>query len=267
MTSKAFVYYVPGRVSISSSQVADVGLSSQCPDPLFRGISPGPDGGSGITVVDRSSGIKPGDFPGVQWIAAPKGDADHPPYWIGIDPSAMLSPGDLQRKVMHPGKVITLSNRQSWQVPELFKWYEGDGTPYAYDTRLPCMLDMDDYGRPIRGAVVSQYRRIFDVGMRVLMNLHAGASDLLMTDAYQFLVDVLAINYRVTMFELSPRVLDSIRTDEVFGLIDAATDAEGFLDVQKKVAGRLIPDDTNSLDGSSRSTPEETTDTALPAEN
>ncbi|EMI47384.1 hypothetical protein [Rhodopirellula sp. SWK7] len=267
MESKSFVYYVPGRVNITSKQVLEVGLASQCSMPRSRGISPGPDGGSGITVVHKDSGITPGETPGMKWIAAPKGDAEKPPFWIGFDPNAIPGPEDLQRRVMHPGKTVTLASGQSWQVPELFRWHEGEDTPYAYDTRLPCMLDIDDYGRPKSGQVVPQYRRVFDLGLRVLMNRHGGSNDLMMTEAYQFLIDVLAINYRVTMLELSPAIMDSIRTDEVFELIDAATDAEGFLDIQKKVAGRLIPGDTSTPDGSSRSTPEETLDTDQPAEN
>ena len=129
------------------------------------------------------------------------------------------------------GRNVTFRDGSVWKVPQLVLWHdsESDDLPAVYSTPLPVMVDVDRFGNPIDGPVVKEYRELFDLGLRVLAKL-AGNGDESLTGAQlmHFAANVIGMNYRVGLLEMSASVLDCLSTDDARKVMLAAIDWSGL---------------------------------------
>jgi len=258
-----FQYFMPGASAVNQQRMADVGL----------GYLPAVSGGADIIGPEQIRGrlfaknmeLVRFDREHQTWIGAPKGDADSHPYWVGWDKESPPAPEDLARANMLAGDTITTVGGHRWQVPKIRDWFPAESTEQlpAWSTRLPRMVTVDDYGKPAFGEVVRDFRGLFDLSMRVFIRRISGEeSGLSNADMLQFAADVLAMNYHISLFELSGRVLDCLSVSDAMAIIDCATDVDGYLDAVKNGAGRPSEHDSDTDSGFGRPTQDSETITA-----
>ena len=263
----SLLYFIPGASSVTRDQVAELGLLYAIDS--FKGLGAvGPSGVRGQVVC--SSGEIQGYYPDKQtWIAAPKGDEEVPPFWVGWNNENRPTPEALARDEVLPGELITFRDGSKWNVPKLVSWEEDPNgeRPAVYSTPLPQMIDVDKYGNPVNGSVVKEYRDLFDLGMRVLAKRIVGDDDLTVAQVLHFAADVIGMNYRVSLLELSSSVLDHISTDDASRVIDVAIDWQGYEGALGNWAGRQGRPITDTDSGSSQSTQAEPVDTDQPSDS
>lgn len=262
-----FQYFIPGVSQATPQILADRGLcslipGSKAPDGLIaklisrvvspsgRGVRGGPGGLHGVIVGESITGY----YPDRQtWVPAPQGDADQPPYWIGFDSASKPTPSDLQRDELLTSKPVTFRDGTVWQVPVLREWSPGESTPVIWDSPLPMMVGLNRYGQAVEDKVVPEYRDLFDVGARILFRMIGSetlVSDVTPETYIQFAADVLGMNYRVSLLELSSSVLDCLSTEDAMKVVKHAVDAKGYLAAMGNWAGRQGRPDTDTNAGS-----------------
>ncbi len=228
---KRFSYFFPIVPAVNAVLIAKHGLQYAFAEgPLgSAGVMRGPEGHNGAIGV---CGDAVGYHPDRQtWIAAPRGDEELPPYWIGWETDQNPTPEDLSRKDAPGGKAFTLENGSVWRVPRIMTWHESSDQPAVWSSPLPRMLDLDRYGEMIDGPIVPKYRDLFDAGMQILVRLVGKSSDPIPPQSfYRFACDCLGVNYAVSELELSASVLDCLSTRDATAIVHHAIDLEGFID-------------------------------------
>lgn len=236
-------YFVPGSSQTTPQVLSDLGLCvlnevsqtiatriSRVVSPSGRGVRGGPGGLHGVIVGESIAGY----YPDRQtWVPAPQGDEDQPPYWVGWSNDSKPTAAELIRSELLPSKTVTFRDGSAWEVPILYQWHEGAETPAVWSSPLPTMVDIDRYGHATEGPVVSEYRAVFELGMKILIrtaSANDGSADEISTSDYlQFACDLLACNYRVSLLELSSSVMDCFSRTDAMNVILAAIDWEGYL--------------------------------------
>ena len=250
----SLLYFVPGVSVISPEKIGELGLSYAVKKFNAIGCRVGPNGSSGAIV--SSDGQVVGYFPDrQQWTPAPRGDSDDPPFWIGFDREQRPTPETLARTEQLVGQRVMFRDGSVWNVPQLVLWHdsESDDLPAVYSTPLPVMVDVDRFGNPTDGPVVKEYRELFDLGLRVVAKL-AGNGDESLTGAQlmHFAANVIGVNYRVGLLELSASVLDCLSTDDARKVMLAAIDWTGYEGALGNWVGRQGRPTTDSDSGSNR---------------
>ena len=258
-----FQYFVPGVPSVNRQKMLAAGLDYV--DEVSGGADIiGPDNIRGCLFGSDMTQLK-FDRERQTWVGAPKGDSEKHPYWVGWDKESPPTVEDLARPNLIPGETIKTVGGHCWQVPKIRNWSASESSEQlpVWSSNLPRMVTIDDHGKPEIGDVVREFRDLFDLSMKVFVKRISGEEDsLTVADLLQFAADVLAMNYRISLFELSGRVLDCLSVDDAVRIIDSAVDVAGYLDAVKNLDGRPIEGDSDMESGSGRSTQDSETNIA-----
>ena len=148
----SFLYYFPGQ---SQSAAADQLIQRFDLDDRIRKAdvgfvhANGPDGGSGVVLVDSSYNISPRvDLNQQTWRAAPKRREDVSPYWVGYWNSRRPDEANLRRAKTLAGQSIELRDGAKWLVPRLIEFIPpvDVSQQIQFNVPLPKVLDIDDDG-------------------------------------------------------------------------------------------------------------------------
>lgn len=245
------LYFVPHVQTVTAEKVKELGLGYADVKIGGRGVSNGPGGKHGVMTTNDPSGSC-GYYPDSQvWGAAPQGDAESPPYWVGYDKDAIPGPDDLKRKEQVEGDVIKFRNGTKWMVPKLHSWHlsGSEDRVMEYRVELPCLISLDKYGHVIQGSVVKEYADLFDLGMRVQAKLANGKEDLTNQQMWDFAIKLLSINYKVSMLEMCELVTGHMAIEDATQVIHAGIDWDRYVELVGKALGRLMRPDTGSNSG------------------
>lgn len=201
------LYFLPDARSCNAATLATHGLSAVIDRPSYREVTRGPSGSSGVVVCQADSVENLRFDPTQKWAKRFGSEA-----WIGFDPASRPGPKTLARETMQPGVTLTLADGDRWVIPQLrsFDAQQLDG-PFSYSCNLDRTLSQDpDTGRMVPGEVIPQYRHVWDAAIKIgealldqLRGRDAKVADLPEDSLEQFVADVLQINYRVGMPEIS----------------------------------------------------------------
>lgn len=264
------LYFVPNVPSVTADKVQELGIGYAGVKIGGRSVSNGPGGKHGVVTTNDPDGSC-GYYPDSQvWGAAPQGDADSPPFWVGFDKDKLPTPDDLKRKDQVKGDVVKFRNGTQWTIPKLHSWHMSDGSnhPLEYNVELPCLISLDKHGQVIQGSVIKEYSEIFDLGMRVQAKLSHGKEELTNQQLWDFAVKLISINYKVSMLELSELVTGHMAIEDAMRVIHAGIDFDRYVELVGNALGRLMRPDTDSNSGAEPPKPDEnSTDTNPPSEN
>ncbi|QDV84997.1 hypothetical protein [Planctomycetes bacterium TBK1r] len=261
-----FLYFIPSDANqITPTDIDRLGLGYAIDHPTPKGCI-GPDGRRGFIMGRNPKTLHAMHAETQSWIPAPKLGQESPPYWVGFDSKPTAE--DLARGEQVTSVTVETTGGYKWNVPKLVMWQEGDDTPAVWNTPLPVCIDLDDNGNPIDGAVVPQYREMFDIGLRVLTRL-AGGNDggLSSSQLIRFAANCIGVNYRVSLLELSSRVLGCLSTEDALRVIHAAIDWQGYRDAVGNWDGRQGRPTTATGSGSAEPTPASSASTDPPLAN
>ena len=259
-----FQYFVEGRKHINAADLFSFGLANSIRRPTSREcIANTPSGAPGCVFLESQSGRVPRmDIASQHWVKRPGG------LWIGWEKDAPPTPEQLTRESQLAGKSIELADSATWQVPMLREWRlnDTDAPPIVYMIKVPRLLECNEENKWVEGDVVAGYRSIWDRSKQVFDAMILGVqSEVELDDSelINFAVDLLAVNYRVGIHEVSALGLLTIPLARE--VIRAGIDADGYemaLESHtKNVLSRSEPAESNAGYGAERLTTDEATNT------
>lgn len=242
-------------MQVTSDDIERLGLGYAIDKPTSKGCT-GPGQQRGYVMGSSPEHLCKMHEPSQTWVPAPKLGNEKAPFYVGWE-GDLPTPDSLKRERIIDGETITMVDGSKWIVPQLVNWQEGDSVPVVWSTRLPITIDVDDFGNPCDGTVVHRYKDLFDTGLMVLSKL-AGSKDIGITNsqAILFAANCLGVNYRVSMFELSSKVLSCLSTDDAIRIIHSAIDWKGYQDAVGNWGGRQGRPTTDTESGSVEQTPD-----------
>ena len=253
-----FLYYVPGRSSVTLESAKEVGISHAFErQPSCRAVvANGPDGGSGCIAIDPSWDITPGHYPDDQsWVAAPATECGSPPYWLGFLKEDPPRPEDLAREKQLPGKAITFDSGHQWVVPRLRAQPEDAEWP-TWSCNLPRRVILDISGRWVYGEVLERYRELWSwacrtVGIIASEVASEGSAEIASdADACEFASMCLGVNYRVSRVEVAMMGISAEM--DATPVIRYALDIDGLAGQLGNHLRRLSPETTDMHSGDER---------------
>ena len=259
-----FLYFIPSSAQqVTPDDIERLGLGYAIDHPTSRGCT-GPGHQRGFVMGSNPESLCRMDPQTQSWVAAPKLDGDGVPYYVGWE-GDLPTAESLKREQIIAGQMISLVDGSRWTVPQLVNWQAGESVPVVWNTKLPICIDIDDHGNPCDGSVVPRYRDLFDTGLRVLARLAGSREETLTSNqAIRFAANCLGVNYRVSLLELSSKVLSCLSTDDAIRIIHAAVDWKGYQDALGNWAGRQGRPTTAMESGSAEPTPDSAPITAQP---
>lgn len=261
-----FQYFIPTTAkTLSRSDVENVGLGYAIDHPIPREVIDGPGHKKGLALAHGKGGYV--DKDSQTWVPAPTLGADEPPYWVGW--KDVPSPEDLARDEQLPGDWVTFEDGSKWMVPKLMLWADSpsDTVPAIWHHSLPCCIDIDDFGNPVMGDVQPKYKDLFDFGMRVMTKVSGGKESLGDADLMKFATHCLGVNYRVSLLELSSKVMGCLTGKDALNVVLSAIDLEAYKEAVGNWAGRQGRPTTDTPSGSNEPTRGNETITDLPSDN
>lgn len=246
-----FQYFVPTNAkTLKPEDIKELGLDYAIDHPVAR-ETVGPEHRPGLVM---RSGSKPGAVtPELTWAPAPKRGRDEPPYYVGWE--TLPRPEDLIRDEPLRGDHVQFANGMKWLVPKLMLWEPGDELPATWRHALPCCVGIDEDGNPTRGSVQPEYADLFDFGMQVMTVILNRGDNVSDADVFKFAAAMLSVNYRVSLLELSSRVIGFTEQDAM-KVVLSAIDWKAYEEALGNWAGR---DDRPTTDSPSGSTDEQPT--------
>ena len=228
----AFLYFVAGRSKpLERSELATLGLAHVVDDglPYNAELGRGPSDTRGMLVVNQPA---LGDWQPVYrpeeqaWRRRP-GSSSEDEVWVGYYTAAPPTPATLSRLEQLPGELVRLADGRQWLVPRVRVVWGPERAESAVD--LPAYVDLDDAGRPIRGAVLARYRRLAAICDGYWDAWYQAVTAALAAQAASYAISyptlaedaaaVLGENYRVTLFESA--LLELFTTSRSGGLREA----------------------------------------------
>lgn len=266
-----FLYFVPGLgASATTEQLTEIGLADRITKPVCRPCrGKTPNGSAGAVVVqnDGSGGSPIMDMENQTWRSAPKGTRDSPAYWIGFASADPPVPESLQRDALQKGVTVRCEGGGNWHVPVIRNFYEGDeSTPVFYQSSLPQMVDFDDEGHAVASGVIPKYESIWEEALDVHKRLYAqalmqGDGSLTTSELYSFAAKCIAVNYRVSLLELS--AMKALSTADCTAIVRNALDLENYEEIVGNFSSRLTQQDIDSSSGLDRQETEPPTQTTI----
>lgn len=229
------LYFIAGVTKIEEDEIRAAGLGSSC---------------GGMYFARREHGSGPGGKPGQLFAAYPGAmpsglRIDYRPdeqvwrecnggkFWVGCWKDAKPGPADLEREEMIEGHWVRLDGEHDWLVPVART--AGGGT------RFPQVIRFDRDGGleyEVRADLAGMYHRAEVMFQRIA----AQESRFPYRDLCDFLADAIAVNYRVSKWEIG--LLGVFQTETIMRGVEAVIDVPTileFMESQKK---------TNGTDGS-----------------
>jgi len=164
-----FLYYVPGheRPTVTAEELRERGI-----DYAFDGrwtaaaVRGGPDEQHGSIIADqqRVAAERIGYYPQQQtWRRIPASA-----LWIGYYTAERPGPADLIRPEPLEGHLVTLGDGRAWMAPIARAWFEIEQPEehLVWFCKLPEAVTLDDEGNWASGAVVAQYRPLWEIAER-----------------------------------------------------------------------------------------------------
>lgn len=242
------LFFVPGAKALNAQVISDHGLSHLAGKASHRETFRGPNG-AGLIIGDNTI---PADLlafsPDSQTWSERWGLQSMVGHWHDHPPT----PDSLARKDQLPGQAIKLLDGHFWLVPLLRQWRDID-EQITVENKLPRVMQQSTTsGRFVLGPVVPQYRRIWetslDLAQQILTQVSSGDSAALEDDQVnQFVIDLLAINYRIDASIVSHLQL---LTPELCGsIVSTALDLDSLRRSLKNLYSRRTSGGTNSESG------------------
>lgn len=152
----AFGYFVEGaKAPVTREQIAAWGLAHAFDGVPNHTNSAGPNGTTGVLLWDvaRLDPYQPVYDPELQsWHKAPAKFAPQQPWYVGHYKGQLPTAADLVRDELVEGLPLELAGQQ-WVVPVVRSTLVGGESWHP----LPCYLDFDEEGEPVRGDVVDEH--------------------------------------------------------------------------------------------------------------
>ena len=138
-----------------------------------------------------------------------------PVYWIGFETANRPTPEDLERKANPLGSPVRLGDGNEWIVPEV-----AAHLPIRFCRR----------GSEFQPQYLPEHQPLVDRARDWYRRFEADSIAYLPSEYFEFVADVLALNYRVGRDELSGDVLDLIREDHFLELMKATLGLKAVAD-------------------------------------
>jgi len=262
-----FLYFVPKIQSATDEELRSRRLDKVIDRPEVGVVlANGPGGTAGLVITDRSHDISPRIVLTHQtWRPAPLRGAESPPYYVGYWNEKRPTEESLRRRKGLPGEAIELRDGAKWTVPRLVQFADkSPDVPIQYEVTLPKVLDVNDDGDLIAGAVDPKYAELWDRGWaahHALMGQATETGQATMTEmeARRLAVDLMAVNYRLTALEIA--MLGLFESETPIRVVCSAIDNATFWTAIKNRVGRLDYGTTDSPSGAERPATESITST------
>lgn len=211
----SFLYFVPTGGHLSEIEYAFDGTPN---DRDVIGEGPG-DGRSGKIYGDRSIEVtRLGYFKDRQtWRKIPGTKCR-----VGWCNDSVPTLDETTRPHEIPGKEV-----DGALIPVSRSWNE-EG---KYIVELPCYVDVNDEGEPIRGEVIERCRSAWDLSQSIFERMMSG-EDFSEAEVIKFAWQILALNYRVGPVECS--VMKLIQQGSGISIIKTFLELDQLEEVQKK---------------------------------
>lgn len=200
-----------------------------------RQVSAGPDGRPGKVMCDVGFD-RCGYYEDQQdWRQIPGTS-----HWLGVFRDAVPGPEQLRRDKMLAGHQVMLGDGNTWTVPVARAMVDDDGDA-RWIVALPRVVDVDDAGRWVYGAVLPRYRKLWEIGQVWWDHVVAGVVDdsgHVIADvrdpqwAYTAATEVLQANYRIGPAELG--MMGAYHTDSFAEVLNAVIDYPRLLELLEK---------------------------------
>lgn len=151
--------------------------------------------------------------------------------WFGWEVKPL--PSQLQRPVLLPSALVTLSDGNQWSIPIARQWVLRDGD-IRYTESFARTLKFVD-GDWVEGSVVREHELFESIGT-IVFNAWSSAKDnrFVIPNANDLFVNTLSLNYRVSAFEVSAMGLLTNDMEYVWAALRQVIDVDGFNELQKK---------------------------------
>ncbi|MEN0109096.1 MAG: hypothetical protein AAF805_00085 [Planctomycetota bacterium] len=209
----------------------------------------GPTGGPGIVLCRNDPDGRPPKYdsanqtwknPGVESEGGPGWSIG---WWNDAEPTAR----DVRRAKALPGVSVPLRFGGEWTAPVLRAWSDEDE---RWHGRLATTMRRAGGGWVV-GEVVPEYRELWERSERVFQTLAgaAGENPMTLTEWYDHACELLQLNYRVSVWELS--MLEALTEERCEEIVTGSCDYAAFLDFVRARAG----DDAAGVDEQKKTEP------------
>ncbi len=208
-----FLYYIPGKPTVTTSDLDALGINHGSPETIQATAGPDKSGRGGVVFVFPQVG---GSMPRLGFYAGQQTWRECKGFWIGFETANPPQPADLERGNMLDGYVATMQTafgKQAWQCPtaKVFPTYYG--------------LDKDGNGGEIIEPEYEELSKSAELVFNEAIALRDGEvpEEAVREDEQRRIaVQALAVNYRVTLWELT--VLRLLKGDNLARVLMALID-------------------------------------------
>lgn len=247
------LYFLPEVKALTPEVLERHGLThldSRTSRETYRG----PGGQSGLLVGESTTPAELLSYHETQQTWSPRFGLDS---LVGHWHQHPVTPAILARTNQIAGPSVTLLDGHAWQIPQLRQWRAGDDS-LVVNSKLPCVMQQSpSNGRFILGAVVPQYRQLWEssleIAQHLLSQLSAGTVAELDDDRVNhFVIDLLAVNYRIDASIVSH--LQLLTPGHCGEIVCAALDLDTLRNSLKNLYSRRTSGGTNTGSGEPRQT-------------
>lgn len=208
-----FQYYVPTAQEPNRQSLDEIGFPHSHVAKLpGRHVTTGPIDKPGhifaLSAPDRMT-PKFGYYPDDQtWLECADGK-----FFIGRNNNEPPTPYDLQNKEIVPGVDVKMGDGNEWTVPTIRD--HASGTP-----KVESVLRLRSDGVLINDAPAAQYVRMWGLVQKLYNDGNIAGAPLNETEIFCLVADVLALNYRISIWELGAlSIITTHNIDKVFRAI------------------------------------------------
>lgn len=244
----ALLYFIPGAKALSPPVIAAHGLAHLSTGVGHVETYRGPRG-AGLLVSDNRTPAELLRYDPDQQDWSERFGLDS---LVGTWHDHKVTPQHLQRETLIQGQSIELLDGQQWTVPILRQWRDGDDQ-LVFKCLLPSVMQQSpSNGRFILGAVIPQYRQLWEsslvIAQQILIQLSTSAPVELEDESInQFAIDLLAANYRLDASVVSH--LQLLTLEHCSEIVCAALDLATLRHSLKNLYRRRTSGGTNTESG------------------
>jgi hypothetical protein len=222
---RSILYFIPTtNLVLSPELVRSAGLAYtlDASSATAVGLQNGPGGTAGVLVTAagaaQSDGPPKYDATCQRWVRGPGGR-----YHVGVRSDDRPGPYELARSRIYGDAPIKLADGNEWIIPRCL------GPVKDRPPTLPAMLDLAEDGETILvrdhpdfAKLLERVRRYWDYWIQT-----PGAAEPDSRERVQLAVDLLALNYRVSIVE-AVALLSLLSTDDVAAVLRTAVDGDAL---------------------------------------
>jgi len=230
------LYFIENESVGSQSLYESLGLAyALAPSASYRAATRGPGDVAGIVVGRSAEGL---GFFGDQQEWHDFGERNGRHIWCGWFKEAKPGPADLGTEHALAGHAVTLFDDRLWIVPTALQFDDGQ-----FLRNLPAAVKMTGAGELVTGPIKPLYARLWQVASEFWERFRGASVDddravLTLAEVNQQAVDVLAVNYRLSIREGYALGLLDDQQRSAIEILKAAIDWPTFVEWNsKKKAG------------------------------